>query len=224
MDWINTVLPVVTLIIGWALSEYGKFSTDRKNDKKKLKRLLFNLLEIRWLLKRGFEIKNEISTYLERFEIKLKNKFGPDAAQETYLIEPIITEILRDKLVKPDRVKEIETRIDDIIDELSEIYPIFAYELTEVHRIRERIEGIEAYFEEISERIEQMPQEIKDWIRPKFSNELLEQLDDYILKIAGKVSWMTKRNVSKKYLKKDKTKDVEEIDKFLDEFIQKFDS
>lgn len=69
-----------------------------------------------------------------------------------------------------------------------------------------------------------MPQEIKNWIRPKFSNELLEQLDDHIIKIAGKVSWTTKRNVSKKYLKKDQTKDVEEIDKFLDDFIQKFDS
>ncbi|MCL6273384.1 hypothetical protein M3P19_05145 [Muricauda sp. 2012CJ35-5] len=222
MNWINTLIPVVTLIIGWALSEFGKLSSERKNDRKNLKKLLFNLLEIRWLLKRDFEFKEELTTYIEKFEIKVEQKFGQDAAQGAHLIEPIITQILKEKLIRPNRIEEIENRIGSIVDNLSEIYPIFAYELTDVYRIRERIEGIECYFEEISERIEYVTPEMKEWAKPRISNELIKRLEEYILDISGKINRKTQKGIERILKESNDRVDDEEIDLFIDEYIQNF--
>lgn len=61
MTWIDKILPILTLILGFSLSEFGKYFTDRKNDRKKFKNLLFNLLELRWLLRQEITLNSKIS-------------------------------------------------------------------------------------------------------------------------------------------------------------------
>jgi len=201
MNWIDKLLPVVTLILGWGISEFGKFSTERKNNTKKFKKLLFNLLELRWLLKREIDLNNDITLYIERLKQKISAEFGEDAFGDTEvnMIKPMITEILKSKIVQPNKIKEIEINIDSTINELAEIYPVFAYELSGRYKIKERLEGVESYFNEVSEFIEDMPKELTEWIQPKLSDELFEELNEYILEIAKKINRKTKREIEDKF-------------------------
>jgi len=222
MNWINKLLPVVTLILGWGISEFGKFSAERKNNIKKFKKLLINLLELRWLLKREIDLNNDITFYIGSLKQKIIANFGEDAFgdAEVNMIKPMIIEILKNKMVQPNKIKEIETNIDYTINELAEIYPVFAYELSGRFKIKERLEGAENYFSEVSEFIEEMPKELTEWIQPKLSNELFEELDEYILEIAKKINRKTKRDIEEKF-SINNSDDTDEMDGFIDEYIER---
>lgn len=220
MNLIDKLFPIITLLVGWGLSEIGKFSTNRKNDRRKLKKLLFNLLELRWLLKREFDLNIEITNYIEKLKAKLIDVFGQGAAEGADLVKPMITAVLKDKLVDSNRIKEIESNIDLTINELSEIHPVFAYELSGRYKIKEILESADSYFKEISQLTESIPEELTNWIQPRLSRELLIELDSHIIEIAKQVNWKTKNIVEKKlFLKKVSSDD--EIDGLIDEYIEK---
>lgn len=216
----DKILPIIALFLGWALSEFGKFSTQRKNNIKKFKRLLFNLLELRWLLKREYDLNEEITTCVERLKLKLTQTFGAEATEGADIIQPLITEILKDKLVDLNRIKEIESNLDFTISELAEIHPVFAYELSGRYKIKERLDNAEQYFNEVSQYIEDMPKELTDWIQPKLTFELIVELEDNIIEIAKKISRRTKNDVSGK-LEVNNNNETEEMDEFIDEYIER---
>ncbi|MFL0093016.1 hypothetical protein V3A08_15580 [Tenacibaculum maritimum] len=132
----------------------------------------------------------------------------------------MITEILKNKIVQPNKIKEIEINIDSTINELAEIYPVFAYQLSGKYKIKELLEGTENYFNEVSEFIEKMPKELTEWIQPKLSNELFEELDEYILEIAKKINRKTKKDIEEKFSIKN-SDDTDKMDKFTDEYIKR---
>ena len=220
MDWIDKLLPVLTLLLGWGLSQFGKFWADKKDDSKKLKRLLFNLLELRWLLKRELDLNKDIGKYIELLKARLIEEFGPEAAQGVEVFKPMITPILEEKVVEPERIKEIENNIDSTINELAEIFPVFAYELSGQYKIKDRIEKAESYFNEVSDLLEEMPKELTDWIQPKISDDLLISLENYILEIAEKINRKTKIEVSRKLSTK-ADEDTNDMNEFIDEYIEK---
>ncbi|WP_075343577.1 hypothetical protein [Tenacibaculum agarivorans] len=227
MNWIDKVLPVITLIFGFALSEFGKYFSDRKNERKKLKKLLFNLLELRWLLKQEIDLNKSITQYIERYKNRITEEFGEEFKQEiaegTEYLRPIMTEILKNSIVKPEKIAEIENNIDSTIAELSEIYPIFAYELNGRFKIKEKLDNIEQYFDTISNQIEQygeFPSQIKNWIEPKISTELISEFDEYIKAIAKKIGRKTYKNVSVKLEPEDGENANAELDQFIEEYVK----
>jgi hypothetical protein len=215
---IDKILPVITLIFGFALAQFGKYFADRKNDRKKLKKLLFNLLELRWLLKQEIELNEKITKLIERLKIKLTTEFGAESADGAEYFKPMITKILRDSIVKPEKITKIENNIDNTIEELAEIYPIFAYELSGRYKIKEKLNNADEYFQKVTDNFEEFPTEIKDWIEPKISTELISDFDEYIIAIAKKIGRKTNKNVSEKLEPHDEN-DNSELDKFIDEYI-----
>lgn len=220
MNWIDKLLPVLTLLLGWGLSQFGKFWADKKDDTKKLKKLLFNLLELRWLLKRELDLNKEIGIYIEQLTSRLTEEFGAEAAKGAEVFKPMITEILKDKIVEPERIKEIETNIDSTINELAEIFPVFAYELSGQYKIKDRLEKAESYFNEVSGLLEEMPKELTDWIQPRISDDLLTSLENYILELAEKINRKTKNEVSGKLSTK-ADEDTKDMNEFIDEYIER---
>ncbi|WP_456462830.1 hypothetical protein [Reichenbachiella sp.] len=220
MNWIDKLFPVITLILGWGLSQFGEFWTDKKSDNKKLKKLLFNLLELRWLLKRELDLSKKITSYINQLKAKLSEEFGIEATQGVELFQPIITDILKEKIVDPVRIKEIESKIDFTINELAEIYPVFAYELSGRYKIKDRLEKADSYFNEVSKLLEEMPKELTDWIQPRMSDDLLTELDKYIIEIAEKINKKTKNQASEK-LSETEDKETKEVNEFIHEYIER---
>ena len=220
MNWIDKLLPVLTLLLGWGLSQFGKFWADKKDDTKKLKKLLFNLLELRWLLKRELDLNKEFGIYIEQLTARLTEEFGAEAAQGAEVFKPMITEILKDQIVEPERIKELETNIDSTINELAEIFPVFADELSGQYKIKDRLEKAESYFNEVSDLLEDMPKELTDWIQPRISDDLLTSLENYILELAEKINRKTKNEVSGKLSTK-ADEDTKDMNEFIDEYIER---
>ncbi|MEP2770600.1 MAG: hypothetical protein ABJH05_00540 [Fulvivirga sp.] len=218
MDILTLLLPIITLILGWSLSQTTEFVTKKRNDKKKLNHLLFNLLELRWLLKKSLELDDNISNFIEKISARLSKELGTEAAQGAQMFQPILSELLKDKLVDPERVATIEKNIDLTISDLADIYPVYAYELSGRYNIREKLEKFESYMTEVNNYIQNFPSELIDWVQPKLSNELLAELDDYIMSIAAKIGWKTKKKVKMKLLTVNQDDD---LDQYLSEYIDR---
>ncbi len=157
---------------------------------------------------------------MEKFKYRLGIDFGKESIEGLDFFKPILAKMLKEKIVDPVKIKLIESNLDITILELSEIYPVFAYELSDRYKIKDKLEISDKYFEEISSYIEDYPVDIQEWIQPKLSNELIDELDSYVLAIARKIGWRTKKNIKNK-LRSHSDNNGEEMDKFIDEYIER---
>lgn len=219
MIWIDKLLPIFTLLLGWGFAEFGKFSSNKKSDKKKLKKLLFNLLELRWLLMREMNLNIVLTEHLDRLKDRFMTEFGADAINGSEHLKHFIIHLLKDQIIQPDKIRDIEDKIDITIIELSEIYPVFAYELSGTYKIKEKLDSAQQYFENVTKQYGEFPNEIQDWIEPKLSSELIEELDSHIESIARMINKKTTNGVLE-ILEPNRSSDFEEFDDFLEEYIQ----
>lgn len=222
MDWLSTLFSLITLVIGWSLSELSKSFSETKNDKKKIRRLLFNMLELRWLLKKEIDIHHDINNYIVKLKSKLSKEVDNLDLNEIEIAKSIILKAIKNNLSNPDLIKKTEHKIDETIEELAGIFPLYAYELTDINKIKSKLDGIDKYLDETKKYTEEIPQEIKDWMKPRISSDLLKELNHQIIVIARKVSKKTVKEVQEiLYQKNDNNDNDEDLDNFLDDYVSK---
>ncbi|SJZ32072.1 hypothetical protein [Sediminibacterium ginsengisoli] len=220
MEWIKLILPLLGVLFGWGLAESGKIFTDKKQDRRKLKKLLFLLLEIRNYLVNEYSIDKEIDIFLNQLSKKVKEKTGQEIDDAMGQIKPLILPVISKLKNEDSNVDFLEKSIDDVISELAEVIPLFAYELNGQHRIKERLKNADQYFTEFESYISQVPFDLKGWIQPKLTSELLTTLNENIIVIAGRIDRKTKKEVKALI---DKTNDTSNprLNAFLEEYILK---
>lgn len=217
MEWINSLIPLVGVLIGWGLSEFSKVWLDKKQDRRKLKRLLFFLMELRFHIGRELRFETEIIDYIN----KAKEKVKQDITEvEIENFKPFIKQAISNNLIDEGRIDFLEANIDEIIIELSEIYPVFAYELSGQFKVKDRLNRTNQYLNEVEEYIQQMPFDFKAWLQPKVTEKLLSQLDENLLRIAKTIGRKTLRNIESKLYHEDTPNNVE-FDNFMEEYFEK---
>ena len=223
MEAIATLLAV---IIGWGLSEGGKIYSDKRLDKRKLKKVLFYLLELRYHFAKELSLEADFETYTSKVKIKFADKLklsDEDIDQEMSIWMPIVKELVSKSLNQNNRLEFLEDNIDNMLNDLSEVFPIFAYELSGQHNIKSRLNSVENYLNEIEVYGFDHPFDIKEWIQPKLTSELLTNIDKSIKKISKKIDRKTQKEAQEKISKmtfdrKDSSKD----DKLLNELLQQY--
>ena len=189
MEWIKIILPLLGVLVGWFLSERGKKTADSRQDKRKLKQLLFFLLDLRYHFAKEHSKELEMDRFVNKLKSKLVDKFDIDN-QEQILSSENFKSILDPFLNKISSTEEnfeyLSKNIDRILFELAEVFPLLAYELNGQHNIKERLNKANDYFGEMEKIVGDMPLEIKNWINPKITKGLLSGLDESIENITNK--------------------------------------
>ncbi len=226
MEWIKTILPLIGVALGWLLAESGKVFTDKRQDKRKLKKLLFFLLELRFCFAKELSIQLDLDKGMEILLNKMADKFGMDKSDpelniETSTWKPFIEQILMKSKNQDDKFEYLSGNIDKILIDLAEIFPILAYELSGQHNIKERLNKVESYYSEIESMAEAMPFDFKKWINPKLTKELIIDLDDSIEKIAKQIGKQTLQISKEKIAKMTFEDNNKEIDILIDEYLNK---
>jgi len=220
MEWIKIIAPLIGVLLGWGLSEKAKLWADKRTDKRKLKRLLFYVLELRFHFTRELNVQEEIDTFIESATTRLKTEFGEEVELEIDMYKPFVMEILKTNLSEDNQLDFLEENIDSVIVDLSEVFPVFAYELSGQHRIKERLNKSDNYLTELEGLTEGMPFDIKNWLQPKITKDLLKDLDDNLNRIALKIDKKTAKEVKEKIIKMD-NRDNSGVQEFLEEYIEK---
>lgn len=220
MEWIKIIAPLIGVVLGWGLSEKAKLWADRRNDKRKLKRLLFYILELRFHFTRELNVHKEIEIFIDSATNRLKSEFGNEVELGVNLYKPFIMEILQSNFGDDNQLDFLEENIDTVIVDLSEVFPVFAYELSGQHRIKERLNKSDNYLTELEGLAEGMPFDLKNWLQPKITKDLLKDLDENLSRIAIKIDKKTAKEVKTKIMAMD-NRDNSDVEGILEEYINK---
>ena len=226
MEWIKSILPLIGVGLGWLLSERGKIFADKRQDKRKLKKLLFFLLELRYHFAKELSIELDLDKSIGIMKIKIVEKMGndkndPDLDLLVSTLKPFFEQMISKIKTQDDKFDYLAENIDKILLELAEIYPILAYELSGQHNIKERLNKANNYFSEVQSAIGEIPFDMKEWINPKLTKDLLEDLDDSIAKIANQIDKQILKTSNEKIKMMKFENDEKEMDTFIEEYFVK---
>lgn len=226
MDWIKELLPLIGVAIGWFLSEKGKILNDKRQDKRKLRKLLYFLLELRFHFTKEHSFELGLDKVIDLYKNKLVEKFKIDKNDPQIdlvfnSLKPVVEQLISKHLVQDDKYGYLKKDIDKMLVELAEIFPIMAYELNGRQNIKERLESVNKYIGDFQSLANEMPFDLKKWISPKFTNDLLIELDESIKKIASQIDKQTLNESINKIAKMEFHFDVDEANTFVDEIISK---
>ncbi len=224
MEIVKIVSPLIGVLLGFGLAQFGEFFKERKAKKKTLKKLLFNLLELNNVLDQELDFENSISDFMNKFLERFPEEDQRQSKSELPLVIDYLSTNLKDHFIENEKVSYLEENIDSIIHDLSEIYPLFAYELNGQYKVKEHLRKTEDYFDKVTQITEEeFPVDIKNWMTPKITSKLIKRLQDYILEISKSIGRGTYKEVKNNILDKSNS-DNPELDKFLNEYFDKVQS
>lgn len=218
MEWINSLVALIGVVLGWLFSQYSEYFKDKKADKRKLRKLLFYLLELRYLLYKELNFEIALQNTIIILKKKTEELIGEISSDE--FLEKSVIDMLKQNLNASEEIVLIENNIDNIIRDLSEIDPVFAYELSGRYKIKERILKYGNYIKSYDHYFENAPSEIKDFVQQPFSNsELLQELDIFLIKIGKRISKKTGKDVEDKLAMQYEMFSNSTIEEFVEEFL-----
>lgn len=196
MDWINGVIAIVGVATGWGLTELSNIWRGKRNDKRKLKRLLFFLMELRYYISKEISFSKNIEKYVIHAMQKLSELVGEEIEYEVEMFKPLFEHLRQSADTDNQKYTHLENNIDEIIIELAEIFPMLAYNLNGKHNIKSRLQKTERYITEIEGAIAQsnVDFDIKSFLEPLIENELLKEIDNSIESIARLINRRTFRS------------------------------
>lgn len=221
MKWITVVLPIFTLLIGFVLAQFGDLFKERKEKKRKFKKLLFNLLSLHNIIKKDFNSLTFVEEYVPEVISKLRPEDRECAIRDLDILMPKLKLAFKNSFVEAEKVERLEKSIDSIIEDISEIYPIFAYELSEEYKIKDKLKSFEAYIESMRNQTnEEIPIELKNWLNSQITESIIEKMEYYIQSSAVSINKDTLRGV--KVLLEKPIMNMEGKEKFMDDYLKEF--
>lgn len=230
VEIIKYLLPVFAVAIGWMLSQLGERNKWIREDKRKLKRTLFYLLEIRYHLKL-FEIDDEsIDTLYSMIKDKLgRLKEVQELSKENFklVVGFFIGGLKNNKpqVIQRD-VESLNKTFVQCIDTLSEVDPLLAFRLKGKENIQQTLkEALEGTKSSILEYVRDANdvselQKAVQHFEPKILSETLRDLEAIMLDVANQIGKSTLRQTKKKIASQSLKRNDSEIEGILDRIME----
>jgi len=216
------LIPVLSIIIGWFLGVANQRFTYSRQDKIKLKRLLYNLMELRYWIEKEIKLDHQLTMILDLYIVELQKQL-PLPSDQLPAMKTMMTGIIRKQFLVQPKLPDLENSIANIIKELAEVDPVFAFELTGKFHVTEKITMIQSYLEEVEvpegEDSTAKDRLLENVLRPQIMDDVIKQLDDYISTIAGMIGRKTLKKVKSAVYEVDEVLDSEEVLSFLKSYI-----
>lgn len=224
MNIISIILPLIGVVLGFTLSQFEEFFKERKNKKRTLKKLLFNLLNLYSVLYEDLKFEESIGKFFEKLLKKMSGDIGDQEKKELVQVKAFINNNLKHHFVNEEKHKFIENNIEDIINELAEINPVFAFELDKQYKIKERVQRTDSYLTDIKLNLGEPPFDIEKWIRPELTNQLLKNLSEVVLDIAKSINSKTHDKIKIETLPAIEEHDTEKSEELINDYIAKMET
>jgi hypothetical protein len=222
LAYLPFIVSIIVCLLAWYLTLVSKDKDIKLQNERKMNRLIFNLLELRLLIQKEAAVDEQINQLLKAYESEVsryKDKFTKEQFQEA---RETITVAVKEMVLRQTQLLQIEGSINDILNELAEVDPVFAFELNGRFQITAHIQRLNDMMPRLVPESEgqEMPRLIVDkLLRPKIVQDLLNELNNYLPVIAKKGG----KDVYKKYLALNIPQSVEinmqELNQFLSGFV-----
>ncbi|SHG77176.1 hypothetical protein SAMN04488109_1766 [Chryseolinea serpens] len=227
MELLKQYLPVVTLMIGWALSQLSDFFKVNREDRRRIKKTIFYLLEVRHQLGFLTGIHKTFKANTPFLRKKLATQLPSDISDEQFFqaISPLLTLIAKNRSILPEEdLRALSSNYSKTVEGLSEIDPVLAYRLQGRQGIQNLLNNLS---ETTKQSISQLTGELGEGgqfdkamqtVSPKVISEMVNDLQDIIFQLSKKVDRPT-RSATRKLLAKSENRELE--NRSFEEFMNK---
>lgn len=188
-------VPVIAVIIAWSLGYAAQLQKNTKEDKTKLKRLLYNLLELHSCLSREKNFHEKINEMMDLFMLESKKQVEI-SDEDMQTLKRMAIKALREHMPMQKNLPNFEAATETIIKDLSEVDPIFAFELAGKFQISEKMNVMASYlsnFDSMASGAHAKNVLLTEVLRPQIVGTILAELEEYIHSIAKKLDRKTFR-------------------------------
>lgn len=218
------------IILGFLLTQVGNYLQGYREDKRVLKQVLFNQLDI-WLEMKRADVETFVPLLIEKFKSALLKR-GAQADQVDNMMSvplaPLITLIRSLKLASPEKLKD---RYQESVNQLAKVDPLLAYQLsgkpqTDFNEIVDTF--ISRTVELEGKKIEEVSSDkaissITSFLRGYNQKKIFSGMEKDILAVAGRISYLTRFRTHRRIheLTVKLSEGAEDyIDQFLDSLTQ----
>ena len=226
-EYILAIATLVSIVIGWFLNELTYHFRTRGEEKKQLKEVLFNLLEMWYLI----ELTNTdfVKTLIDMLINKLNDKFPEIQNNKDISIQlrPTCQQMLHELMppVVPQNIEKIKERYQCTVDSLSKIDPLMAYRLSGnpeifnyLSTIDERLEKMKNVIKNIDASADASELESINTFKPVIIEKAIKIFEKDISAISRKISLLTWIKTKRK-LRKTNEVIFKEANKKIDEML-----
>jgi len=215
---------IIAVVIGWLLNEIGFFIRSYYQDKRQLKEVLFNLLEIWHSLK-----KSNPNFIVDRVLNKLSVRYGiSNSGNISFLREFYIN--FTNCLIINENISKLKVRHEESIKSLAQIDSLLAYKLSGKTLIYEYINVFNKNIDILKKNIEKenipnnvtMLDSIKNLSVSLIIEETLKDIENNIKEIGKKISFLYGFRLKKKF-KGYEQFIIRELDKELDKIFKQLE-
>jgi hypothetical protein len=195
IEGLKYIGPLIGVCVGWLLTRKSDKDKLLREDKKSLKMTLRLLLDLRHEINLTRRDEDFINIYIETAKTKFGEIEGLDPEQIKILVDLLGKMIDEAGLTMAKKAsKYTRENFERVIDNLSEIDPILAYQLNGKQNIQEFFEEWEAISKKSLEEWVTEKDEIKNMIqhfKPKLLEEAVRELDVVLIEIAAQINKTT---------------------------------
>lgn len=221
---ITALVSIFVCCLSWYLVRVNQNTDLKRQENRKLNRLIFNLLELKFWIDKEVDIDQQLGRLLDAYEHEIIQRdidITPEGFKE---IRVAITEILKQQILTHSEIPALEDNIEVIIRDLAEVDPVFAFELTGKYRITVHMARIQEILDAAGPPPENstIPQiMVNDILRPKILKDLQKELHIHIPLIAKKTDKKTYNDL--RLLPESTTTEIDivEVSRFLKDLVPK---
>lgn len=220
------IFSLLGVIVGWILNEVSFLIRTRHQDKRRLKEVLFNLLEVWHYLKiSNPEIIIDTLVNVVSVRYRVPNN-GVSFLKEFY--RDFFNDFLQNFIKK--NINKLKKRYENSITYLAQIDPYLAYKLSEKTSIYEYIDTFEKKIKNLEENIskdhfsfnKEELESMKSLLSSFIIKDSIKDIENDIKKIAKKINFLYGIKISKRLKKYDQFV-IKELNKKLDNYLKKFE-
>ena len=194
MPLLEFIRSLVNTVLNWFLAKQGRDAEHTREQDIKLKRLLYHLLELKsWIEKEVF-LDQHITKFLTLYENAIANDL-PDGVLSLEKKRPWMIKQIKKVVFSVDKYSVTASNIETILIDLSEIDPLFAFQLSGIYNITEKMNILKSYLNDSMEQGEDSCEGrefiFEDVLRPQLVNDVFVQIQQDILKVAKMIDKKT---------------------------------
>ena len=219
MDYLIEILkyigPFIGVLIGWFLSRKSEKDKIKYDEQKRVKRILFILLEIRNELLQSKKMDKYLRIYIDKVKVKfnISESENIDSSELKLFLKGLIT-----KVNGENNHFNLNNQFNECVDNLSEIDPFLAYRINGKQNIRSFIENWENETKKVleSENINEVENMVSHF-RPKLVDEIQNDLSEIINEVTELTNDKNLKEEITEFLKEPTESDYEnDIGEYID--------
>lgn len=212
-------------VVGIFATQLGNFLQHYREDKRALKRLLYQQLKI-WAELKSTDLGTLIPKFKEKLRARLLLKGAPEDAVNDLLKTD--TDQLENLLagVEFSNIGELTMKYNEALAAIAEIDPILAYDITgnpEYEKLQSQLETYMSNLKQAddinkADNDERFIDEITAFYKDKSRMNIVDWMEKDILHVSGKIHYWTKFRVKRLIKQVEKSAD-QKMDKFVEEYV-----